>query len=429
MRSGNCEQRPKVLFIAPQPCWPPNTGARLRNYHLARNLASVARVTYLSFTGDEGAVRGNMQGFCDRLITVRRDSDSSIRQLIRGVVGPSPLGVVNYTTGAMTRQLWRLLHEGSPFDIVQIEAGHLAAYIPVIRRARVRPLIVCDWHNVESQVMARYAAATSGLARRLYARRTAWLWRNEERRMLETADAHIAVTERDRDHLLESSENEARVFIVENGVDAGHFNELTGVSGAELTPLRNRIVFVGSMDYHANIDAVVPFARYVWPQLLRRHPGLRFAVIGRNPSPDVCALAQLPGIEVTGTVEDVRPYYRRAIAAVAPLRVGGGSRLKILEAMAAGVPVVSTPIGAEGLEVSDGRNILIAAGANETFARLDGLIDDPQQRWRLAVEARALVKRRYDWASIAQSHRRTLNSILGISSPISPGVLAAAARA
>src|SRR6185295_10816651 len=124
--------------------------------------------------------------------------------------------------------------------------------------------------------------------------------------------------------------------------------------------------FVGSMDYHANIEGAASFARDVWPVIHQRQPGLRFTIVGRNPPAAITDLCSAPGIEVTGSVADVGPYYREALAAVVPLNVGGGSRLKILEAMAAGVPVVSTKLGAEGLDVSDGENILLA----ETTAQL-----------------------------------------------------------
>src|ERR1041385_4067086 len=120
------------------------------------------------------------------------------------------------------------------------------------------------------------------------------------------------------------------------------------------------------MDYHANIEGATSIARHVWPMIHERQPTLRFTIVGRNPPAAVNELSSMAGIEVTGSVADVRPYYREALAAVVPLNVGGGSRLKILEAMAAGVPVVSTTLGAEGLDVSDGENILLA----ETTAQL-----------------------------------------------------------
>jgi glycosyltransferase involved in cell wall biosynthesis len=157
------------------------------------------------------------------------------------------------------------------------------------------------------------------------------------------------------------------------------------------------------MDYHANIDGAVSFARSAWPRLREHQPDLIFTIVGKDPAPEVRELAQLPGIEVTGTVDDVRPFYREAIAAVVPLNVGGGSRLKILEAMAAGVPVISTTLGAEGLDVQHDENILIADTNEEIVAAITSVIENEAQRHRLSVAGRALVSRRYDWSSLGAS--------------------------
>jgi glycosyltransferase involved in cell wall biosynthesis len=127
---------------------------------------------------------------------------------------------------------------------------------------------------------------------------------------------------------------------------------------------------------------------------------LIFTIVGRDPGAEVRELASLPGIEVTGTIDDVRPYYHEMLAAIIPLRVGGGSRLKILEAMAAGVPVVSTRLGAEGLNVADGENILLAETAEEFCAAIGGLIENEEQRRKLVAGGRALVFEQYDWSRL-----------------------------
>jgi len=157
------------------------------------------------------------------------------------------------------------------------------------------------------------------------------------------------------------------------------------------------------MDYHANIDGAVSFAHDVWPGLRGRHSELIFTIVGRDPAPEVRALATHPGIEVTGTVDDVRPSYRDALAAVVPLKTGGGSRLKILEAMAAGVPVVSTTLGAEGLDVHDGKDILMADTNEQMAEKIVSLIESEELRQRLRAAGRALVSERYDWSRLGAS--------------------------
>jgi glycosyltransferase involved in cell wall biosynthesis len=168
-------------------------------------------------------------------------------------------------------------------------------------------------------------------------------------------------------------------------------------------PADGSVLFVGSMDYHANIDGAIEFATQIWPRLRQEEnenvtgAAREFVIVGRNPPPEVTSLAKLAGIRVTGTVPDVRAYYRAALAVVVPLRIGSGTRLKILEAMAAGVPVVSTQLGAEGLAVTPGENILLAETPEQFVNALRSLASASPLRARLVESARRLVAAEYDW--------------------------------
>jgi sugar transferase (PEP-CTERM/EpsH1 system associated) len=398
-----------VLQLAPRVCWPLDTGAKLRNYHLGRVLSEHAHVSLLAFihNGEPPAIPGD---FYQQVRTVTREPGYTFSKILRGAVSRTPLPLLNYTTESMRRALEGVLAE-KDFDIVQVENIQLMGYLPIIRAARRQPLIVCDWHNIESELMSRYGEREGNILRRSYARRTARLMRSFERRALDEFDAHVTVSERDAERL-RNLNSKARIFVIENGVDAAHYSDeqLEHAYVAWRTqqvpsnsPIRNRILFVGSMDYHANIDGAVSFSREVWRRLRDRKPDLNFTIVGRDPAPEVRELALIPGIEVTGTVDDVRPYYRAAIAAVVPLKVGGGSRLKILEAMAAGVPVVSTTLGAEGLEVTHDKNILIADTAEKMIEATIKLIEKPEQRKQLLEAGRSLISNRYDWAKIGES--------------------------
>jgi glycosyltransferase involved in cell wall biosynthesis len=265
------------------------------------------------------------------------------------------------------------------------------------------------------------------LPRKLYARLTAQRLKALERRFLKKFDGHFVVSDRDRATLLKISPN-SRIYTADNGVDCSFYADesiekayaclRTGNSFSAQPHLRksaptaalltaqvvqrNRILFVGSMDYHANADAVGQFAREVWPAISHQFPQLIFTIVGRNPSREIRDLARLSAIEVTGTVDDVRPYYKEALAAVVPLRVGGGSRLKILEAMAAGVPVVSTRLGAEGLEINDGESVLLAESAEDFNLALAELISKEDFRQSILQKARILARQRYDWTAIGK---------------------------
>jgi sugar transferase (PEP-CTERM/EpsH1 system associated) len=385
----------RVLQFAPRVCWPLDTGAKLRNYHLARVLAHRARVSLLSFIDHEQSLV-HLDDVYQQVITVQRDSAYTFAKVVRGVLGQTPLPVLNYTTNSMKRALQSVLRE-KDFDVIQIESIHLISYLPIIRAA-CRARVVCDWHNIESELMRRYSEREPNRLRRAYASRTARLMSELEKRALREFDAHIVVSQRDEQRLLDLN-SDARIFVIENGVDTDFYSD----PEAGDKSLRHRIVFVGSMDYHANIDGAVNFAREVWSHLRERRPDLVFTIVGKDPAPEVRELAQLPGIEVTGTVDDVRPFYREAIAAVVPLNVGGGSRLKILEAMAAGVPVVSTTLGAEGLEVEHDQNILIADTNEQLGEAINSVVENQARRNRLTAAGLALVSGRYDWSRLGAS--------------------------
>lgn len=384
----------RVLHFAPRVCWPLDTGAKLRNYHLARVLSEQAKVTLLAFTDAEQSLE-QLEEFYEQVIAVPRDPGYTLSKIIRGTLGYTPLPVLNYTTDAMKHALEKVLRERN-FDIVQVEGIHLMSYLPIIAAPHPRPLMICDWHNIESELMGRYRGREPNILKRAYAGKTARLMGEFERRAMREFDAHVAVGQRDAQHL-RSLNPDARVFVIENGVDTDHYEEAAR-DGQLRKP--NRIVFVGSMDYHANIDGAVSFARDVWPGLRDRHPELIFTIVGRDPAPEVRELRSTPGIKVTGTVDDVRPFYREALAAVVPLKVGGGSRLKILEAMAAGVPVVSTTLGAEGLDVHDGEDILIADTNEQLAEKIGSVIESEELRQRISAAGHMLVADRYDWSRL-----------------------------
>ena len=402
----------RVLHFAPRVYWPLDTGAKLRNYHLARVLAQRTRVTLLAFNDHEES-SAPLENPYEQVIEVKRDAAYTVSNVVRGLWGRTPLPVLNYTTESMKKALERILSD-KDFDVVQVESIHLMAYLPIIRAARKPPLVICDWHNIESELMQRYSEREPNLLRRAYAGKTARLMSEFERRAVREFDAHVTVSQRDAERLRSLNAN-ARIFVIQNGVDTEYYSDAQIEKAAwarREAPGKSRIVFVGSMDYHANIEGAVNFAREVWPRLRARQPELVFTIVGRDPSRGVRELAAIPGIQVTGTVDDVRPFYRRAVAAIVPLNVGGGSRLKILEAMAAGVPVVSTTLGAEGLDVQHGQNILIADTNEQIVEAIVRVVENEDRRRELGAAGRALVADHYDWSKVGVSLFKTYEELL-----------------
>ena len=386
----------RVLYFSPRTCWPLTTGARLRDYHLAHQLSKLGGdVLYAAMQLPGVAAESLPEDAGFRQICLTREKGYSIGKLIGGVTGPVPVTVRNFTSIQARQELQKLLGEWKP-DIVQIEGVHLVEYVSTIRSAAPGAAIVSDWHNVESELMWRYAETTSSMPKRLMARRTAALIERSENKLLDHCDAHTVVSDREREKLLKRRAD-ARVSVVPNGVDVNFYR-----SGTSRCASARNLLFVGSMDYHANIDAMDWFVKHVWPSVRQQHPDLRVQIVGRDPVDDIKNLASAD-VEVTGTVADVRPFYSDALAVIVPLRVGGGTRLKILEAMAAGIPVVSSSLGAEGLQVIDGIHVLIADAPSAWGTQIERLRSDERLSSRLITEGGALVDNFYDWSAAAKS--------------------------
>lgn len=383
----------KILFLCPQPLWPVNTGARLRNFHLANALGADADITVLQITAAGESAPPQTSGAFHKLLSASRGKSYTPAKMLRGLAGPLPITVLNYTSDNVARTLASEL-EAESYDAVQLESIHLFRYFETIQRCRRPPRVVLDWHNIESELMQRFADSCRHPAKKLVAARTARLLHRLEDTALSNFAAHTVVSDREREKLVARAPS-ANIHVIANGVDSAAFAKSTTTT-EPVNPARQTLLYVGSMDYHANSDAVLWFCREIWPQLSASLPTLDFKIVGRNPPPTVQALAS-DRIIVTGTVDDVRPFYHQAFAVLVPLRVGGGTRLKILEAMAAGVPVISSRLGAEGIDVTDRHNILLADTAADMSAAVTALIRDCDLSARLCSAARTLVETKYDW--------------------------------
>jgi glycosyltransferase involved in cell wall biosynthesis len=397
----------RILFLSPRQSWPTVSGAKLRDYYFAKALGRRAQLTYMYFAERGGTTPGLTEfPFCERVVAVPAPAMYTPAKVLRGLLGRQPLPVVNYTSPEM-REAIRGALSGGHFDMIHFDAVQMAAYVPLIQQWLPGARIVFNWHNIESELMRRYAGTAPTIVHRIYGNLTARRLETLERELLKGCFGHLVCSGREQEQLQRIAP-EARLAVIENGVDAGAFSAIPGGGAA-----RNNLVFVGSMSYHANIDAAVWFTRELWPGIRRRFPQWTLSLVGSNPSPAVQALAG-DGVVVTGTVPSIEPYYGQALAAIVPLRSGAGTRLKILEAMAAGVPVISTTLGAEGLDVAPGENILIADTAADWIAALESIAGN-ESRWdSIGGRGRALVTSRYDWEILGnqlfETYRRWLEA-------------------
>ncbi len=384
-----------ILLISPWLPWPPHDGARIRILETLRYLAGHHRVTLFAHVHDDREREhvGALRAFCADVQVADLSSRSSRRvgRMIRAALTGAPLIQGMHFDGGFAGRI-AAATERQKFDIVHIEFSLIARYAAAVSRRHGSKLVLST-HNIESQRFARELELSSRSFRRFVLQADQLLFGNWEKKTVRQFDGAIAVSELDRQWLEEQLPGRP-VAVAPNGVDTDFFRPRSPT-----TARADTIVFTGVMDYPPNEDAVIWFAEQAWPLLRRRRPELVFQIVGTRPTVRVAALAAIAGVEVTGEVPDVRPYVERALAFVVPLRSGGGTRLKILQAMSIGCPVISTRLGAEGLAVGDRDNILFAERPEEFVAGVEELGSSPELSDRLSTSARSLVLQRYDWQS------------------------------
>jgi len=297
-------------------------------------------------------------------------------------------------------RLWQALDSllsRRAFDVVTVELPFLAqGLLAMAARGGQRPRLVLDEHNIEFDLARQQARNQSGLARRIHNRVNWPKIRREEMDVWRHFDGVTFCSEKDEARaraLLPS----IRSAVVPNAVDVQYFKPRPH----DPKPDSRTVLFFGAINYYPNVDGLLYLLREVWPLIARSHPQARLQIVGQHPTAEILAF-QGPGVEVAGSVDDLRPHLARAAVSIVPLRIGGGTRFKILEAMAMARPVVSTSLGAEGIEAEPERQLLVADDP-AAFARAVGrVLDDAQLSGRLGREGRALVERRYSWDAAAQ---------------------------
>jgi glycosyltransferase involved in cell wall biosynthesis len=338
-------------------------------------------------------------------------------------VAVTPYDVPKQGSARFARALIRSWASSYPVDLWKWRSGRVRALVNECIREHQPDVIVADFlfavanvpsgsvpmvyfsHNVEYVIWKRLHDIERTWWRRAI---LALEWRKvrrREARACREASTTIAVSDKDRDLMLKDAPD-ARIHSIPTGVDIEYFQP----SAASQIP--GRLVFSGSMDWYPNEDAMTYFVESILPIIRRDAPHVTLTIVGRNPSPAVRALERVPGVHVTGTVDDVRPFLSEAELYIVPLRVGGGTRLKIFEALAMGKAVLSTTVGAEGLDVADGGEIELADTPEAFAARVLALLGDPARRHALGTSGRDLVERRYSWPVIAQAFESHLAEVI-----------------
>ena len=390
-----------VLFLSQIVPYPPHGGVLQRGYHLVRELGRRASVHLLAFVHPdelrtEAMVeesRAVLGEFCERIeyfpLWAKASPAHKAAALAASAFSPQPFSEIAHRSAAIERRVAESLRTG-PYDVVHVDTVALSQFVDLDKPAVPS---VLTHHNIESMLMERRASVEHRpLARQYLQRETAKL-RSYEVHMSPRYDVNIVVSP-DDGQTLAARVPGVRTAVVPNGVNVEYFTP----DPTQETPA---LVYTGGMNMFANRDAVTYFLDEIWPLIRKRLPDTKFFAVGQDPPKELRAYAARdPNVIVTGFVDDIRPYVRKAAVYVVPLRVGGGTRLKVLDAMAMGKAMVSTSIGCEGIAVKPGEH-LMTADTPETFAQATiTLLGDRVQRLSLGRAARDLVERRYAWRVI-----------------------------
>jgi len=390
----------RILFLTPQCPYPPRQGTSIRNYNLIANLASGHEVHLLSFEASLGRREGGpLHQLCRSVELVPAPAHSLPKRLRALFLSPLPDMALRLASSVFRSRLDALLAARS-FDVVQVEGIEMARYGLRAKALAPHSLLVFDDHNAEYVLQRRAFETDRRDPRRwvgaLYSLIQWRKLRRYEAMVLRKADRVIAVSQADREALRRLAP-EVPIAVIPNGVDLDYYRP-QAVRPLPLGP--HSLVFTGKMDFRPNVDAVLWFWREVLPLIRAQIPDVHFYVVGQRPHPRLRPLLYDPAVTITGYVDDVRPYIAGATLCVVPLRIGGGTRLKVLEAMAMGKAIISTSLGCEGFELTPERELAVADEPEDFARRTVELLRDEATRREMGQRARRFVEERYDWRLI-----------------------------
>lgn len=392
--SANQTARPEVLVITSEIPWPLNTGGHIRSFHVLKALSeqfNVRVIAGVEFADDPGIQALGRHGI--RVVPAFQTPRNKVNELGKvawSAVREEPYVMFHrHNRPAMRQEIRRQLAERTP-DVVYLDHLDPLAFRNLFPKSRV----VADLHNVYS-TLAKRVATERRFPVNLYLHNEARLLGYMEQQLAATASVIMTVSGQEQDYFRKLGGR--NVSLVPNGVDCAAFSKYPVGRNHE----RPTLLYLGALSWQPNAKAAEFMAREVMPQVLKEHPDSRLLIVGRNPGPEVAALSCLPNIEVHANVPDVGVYFEQSSLLAVPLDSGGGTRLKILEAFAAGLPVVSTPVGCEGIDCRHGEHLWVAE-RDQFAAGLLEAIEAPQLAAEFAERGRALAEATYDWSVIGR---------------------------
>jgi sugar transferase (PEP-CTERM/EpsH1 system associated) len=395
----------KILFLCHRFPLPMEGGGKIRSLHMIRHLvASGHKVTLCSLirTRAEADAAPTLEAEGVRLQCETVTAPPQAARMVLNLFSSRPSSFGYFDSPALKARVGGLVRD-EHWDLIIVHCSSVGPYVDTVTSV---PKII-DFADMDSQKWLDYA--------RHKAPPMSWAFGLEGRKLERTEvmlggrfDACVTISQNELDSLRAMGIATPSSWFP-NGVDLDYFAPSAAETGGDA----NLVVFLGRMDYFPNEQAVTWFCREVWPSLLEARPALKFRIVGANPSRRVARLRREPGVEVTGFVDDVRPFVRGAALSVAPLQIARGLQNKVLECMAMGIPVVTNGRVASGLGLDGSSPLTIAEGAAEFAAAIGGLLDDPTRRARLSAESRALVERRFSWSNAMSALDRIVADAAG----------------
>ena len=418
----------RILFLAFEVPYPLDRGGRIKTFHYLRALTRNHEVSLVALARSPDCVE-RLDQLRSRLtladvtsIPIDLSRFRKARLALSALWEAEPAIMSLYANAEGKRLVECMVNEGE-FDLVYADHLHMAQYVPGGRGLRpgfphpgplpggegggdrTRAVTLLDQHNVESMILQRFADRQSWGPVRWFARREQRKMLRYEAEMCRRFDAIWVTTEVDRELISPWLTPEQYVEVLPIGVDTGYF----GPDGRERDP--HTIVSVGTLSWPPNADSVLWFYDEVFSSVKRRVPDTRLVIVGANPPPAIRRLAEDDCVEVTGWVDDIRPAMARSTVMVVPLRGGSGMRVKILNALAMGLPVVSTSVGCEGIAVTPGRDVLVADDADAFTGQIVALFEDRQLQRRLSENGVRLIQERYGWNAICRQIESSVATI------------------
>jgi polysaccharide biosynthesis protein PslH len=386
----------KLLFVTPFLPSPPRFGGQRRLDGLMRSLARKHELDVISFTASDEFTEPSLadtRSYCRDVVTFRdlEYADRRKKRLLqlRSVISPRSYEHLLFARRREFEARLQSMIDAGGYDVVQYEFAQMAAFRA---RAANGTRFVLDEHNIEFDIVRRTAEADVGLERKLY---SAVNWRKlkrEEQGAWRRFDGVTVTSARDAE-MLRQLNPDTRVSVIPNGVDIERFMPPSAAPNAD------SLLFFGAVNYHPNFDGITHFIDHIFPKILKQRPATKLWIVG--PAPDDIIARKNQNIEVTGFVDQVEPYIDKASVVVVPLRIGGGTRLKIVEAMAKAKGIVSTSIGAEGIDVVHEKHALLADSDEDFAEQTLRLLGDGALTRSLGEQARQLAEQSYAWPSLA----------------------------